>query len=93
LEGNEISFVQVFWVVMLCSDVVGYQYFRGSCCLRLPLWRCRQHGSITQKTTTYYSSSWNQLVRLLLFSIKYVTRIRLQSISLQFWKKRQKKFY
>jgi hypothetical protein len=25
----------VFWVVMLCSDVVGYQWFRGLCPLNL----------------------------------------------------------
>jgi len=27
--------VMVFWVVMLYSDVVGYQCFRGPCCLHL----------------------------------------------------------
>jgi len=27
--------VMVVWVVMLCSDVVGYQYVRGPCCLHL----------------------------------------------------------
>jgi len=27
--------VKVFWVVMLCSVVVGYQCFRGLCCLHL----------------------------------------------------------
>jgi len=27
----------VFWVVMLCNVVVGYQHFRGSCCLHLHL--------------------------------------------------------
>jgi hypothetical protein len=25
----------VFWVVMPCSDVVGYQCFGGPCCLHL----------------------------------------------------------
>jgi len=26
--------VMIFWVVMLCNDVVvGYQHFRGPCCL------------------------------------------------------------
>jgi hypothetical protein len=27
--------VVVFWVVILCSDVVGYQQFGGSCCPQL----------------------------------------------------------
>jgi hypothetical protein len=27
--------VEVFWVVTPCSTVVGYQYFRGPCCLHL----------------------------------------------------------
>jgi hypothetical protein len=27
--------VEVFWVVTPCSVVVGYQHFRGPCCLKL----------------------------------------------------------
>jgi hypothetical protein len=27
--------VMVFWVVMLCTVTVGYQHFRGPCCLHL----------------------------------------------------------
>jgi hypothetical protein len=27
--------VVVFWVMTLCSDVVGYQFFGGPCCLHL----------------------------------------------------------
>jgi len=27
--------VDVFWVVTLCSIVVGYQSFKGPCCLHL----------------------------------------------------------
>jgi hypothetical protein len=27
--------VEVFLVLMLCSVVVGYQFFRGPCCLNL----------------------------------------------------------
>jgi len=27
--------VKDFWVVTLCSDMVGYQLFRGPCCLHL----------------------------------------------------------
>jgi hypothetical protein len=27
--------VEVFWVVMQCSVLVGYQHFRGPCCLHL----------------------------------------------------------
>jgi len=29
-----IKFV-IFWLVVPCSDVVGYQHFGGLCCLRL----------------------------------------------------------
>jgi len=29
-----MTHVMVFWVVMPCSDI-GYQHFRGSCCLHL----------------------------------------------------------
>jgi len=27
----------VFWLVTQCSDVAGYQYFRGPCCLTLKM--------------------------------------------------------
>jgi len=27
--------VKVFWVVMLCTEVVGYQHFIDPCCLHL----------------------------------------------------------
>jgi len=30
-----MNLVKIFWVVMLCSVVVGYQCFRGQCCLQL----------------------------------------------------------
>jgi hypothetical protein len=30
-----MSQVKVFWVVMVCSVVLGYHCFRGSCCLHL----------------------------------------------------------
>jgi hypothetical protein len=34
----------VFWITTLCSDV-GYQHFKGPCCLHLQgEWRLRQHG-------------------------------------------------
>jgi hypothetical protein len=43
LNQNHVSFeaftavlIQVeFWVVTLCSDKVGYQRFRGPCCLHI----------------------------------------------------------
>jgi hypothetical protein len=51
---------EVFWVMTTCSVVVGYQCFRGPCCLHF------QHGPLkrlyltttlkdvtTQKTSTY----------------------------------------
>jgi len=30
-----MSQVKVFWVVMTCSVMIGYQSFRGPCCLHL----------------------------------------------------------
>jgi hypothetical protein len=60
--------VQVFWVVTLCCVVVGYQRFRGSCCLQLHFilkmeatyssetlvsYNTTQHGVTTQKTWTW----------------------------------------
>jgi len=27
--------IEVFWVVMPCSVVLGYKHFRGPCCLHL----------------------------------------------------------
>jgi len=35
LENTILFKVVVIWVVMLCSDVVGYQCFRGLCFLSL----------------------------------------------------------
>jgi len=47
--------VEVTWVVMLCSEVVGYQHFIGPCCLHLHL--------TTQKTSTtcwmFKNREWN----------------------------------
>jgi hypothetical protein len=43
-------YVMVFWVMTPYSDMVWYQFFRGSCCLHLPT---SQYGVITQKTTTW----------------------------------------
>jgi len=33
----DMDFV-VFWVVVPCNVVVGYQHFRGPCCLHLQGW-------------------------------------------------------
>jgi hypothetical protein len=43
--------LKVFWVMTLCSVVVGYQCFRGLCCLHL-----QGHGVTTQRTLT-----WNRM--------------------------------
>jgi hypothetical protein len=32
--------VEAFWVLTTCSVVVGYQCFRGPCCLHLQAWTC-----------------------------------------------------
>jgi hypothetical protein len=29
------DWVMVFWVMMPCNEVIGYQHFRGPCCLHL----------------------------------------------------------
>jgi hypothetical protein len=34
-ENKTVFQVEVFWIVTPCSVVVGYQRFRGSCCLHL----------------------------------------------------------
>jgi hypothetical protein len=47
--------VEVFWVVIPCSDVVGYQCFREPCFLQGPLklwYPTTAHGVTTQKTMT-----------------------------------------
>jgi hypothetical protein len=38
--------VAVFWIMAPCSVVVGYQRFRGPCCLHL------QHGSLKRRCLT-----------------------------------------
>jgi len=55
----EVMFqVEVFWVVTPCSEVVGYQRFRGPCCIHLQgevkRWypTITLHGVTTQKTST-----------------------------------------
>jgi len=35
--------VMLFWIVMLCSEMVGYQCFRRPCCLCLHLQDWGQH--------------------------------------------------
>jgi hypothetical protein len=42
--------VMFFWVVMLYSVVVGYQHFRGPCCLHI---QGELHGITTQRTSTW----------------------------------------
>jgi hypothetical protein len=46
--------VEVFWVVTPCSVVVGYQIFRGTCCLHL---HCDPHnaGIPPQHYSQHYS--------------------------------------
>jgi len=42
-----------FWVMMPCSVVVGYQHFRGSCCLHLQREPTTTlHNVTSQKTLT-----------------------------------------
>jgi hypothetical protein len=50
--------VEIFWGVMPCSVVVGYQRFRGPCCLHL-------QGVTTQKTSTLNSFSYCSPVKWL----------------------------
>jgi hypothetical protein len=52
--------IKVFWAMMLCSVAVGYQHFRGPCCLQLQqhgpsiCWypTATLHGILTKKTST-----------------------------------------
>jgi len=58
---NKIK-VEVFWLVTPCSVVVGYQRFRGPCCLHLhPLKRwyptTTLNGVTNQKTSTWNVTS------------------------------------
>jgi len=34
-KDSEVHAASIFWVVMLCIIVVGYQSYRGPCCLHL----------------------------------------------------------
>jgi hypothetical protein len=43
----------VFWVAMLCNTVVGYKYFRVSCCLHL---QCEMKMDATWTSETLVSS-------------------------------------
>jgi hypothetical protein len=50
--------VEVFWVVTPCRVVVGYQLFRGPCCLSIQrkeeeAWTATLHGVTTQKISTW----------------------------------------
>jgi hypothetical protein len=68
--------VEIFRVVMPCSVVVGYQRFRGSCCLHL-------QGEVTawssETLVSYHSTSRHHYPEDLDFSRPHIT------IIIKFW--------
>jgi len=44
--------VKVFWVLISCSVVVGYQHFRGPCCLHL------QAAWTSETLVSYQDTTW-----------------------------------
>jgi len=51
--------VKVFWVVIPCSVVVGWQYFTGLCCLHLQGWTWRKQRS-SEMLLSYHNTIWCQ---------------------------------
>jgi hypothetical protein len=49
--------VEVFWVVMLCSAVVGYKCFRGSCCPHLQV-EVKMEAAWTSEMVVSYNTTW-----------------------------------
>jgi hypothetical protein len=67
LEDNDANFeaftavmfqVAVFWVVTSCSIVVGYQIFRGPCCLHIPVEVKIEYSITTYRRLTVGTVCW-----------------------------------
>jgi len=52
--------VEVFWAVTLCSVVVGYQCFRGSCCHESLKTHKKNWVGNLNFDSLYFVASWNQ---------------------------------
>jgi len=63
--------VEVFWVAMLCSIVVGYQRFGEPCCLHL----------YPETSVSYHNTIWHNLTCIL----TTMTSSNLTSILPSFW--------
>jgi hypothetical protein len=57
--GYTVIEFAVFWIVMPCSVVVGYQRFGGQCCIYLQGWTWRLHGPprSSYSTTTMHGAN------------------------------------
>jgi len=65
--------VKDFWVVTLCSDVVGYQHFGGPCCLHHHHSEDGSskvlHGIINQKTLTWIFTTTKISITVMFFLV------------------------
>jgi len=56
-EAFTAMFQVVFWVVTPCSVVVGYQRFRGSCCLHLLYFTLKMEAARSSETMVSYHNT------------------------------------
>jgi hypothetical protein len=82
--GFHCDEVMFLWFVMLCSDVVGYECFRGPCSLCLQgevNWRWRQHGppKCWYPTTSYMALQPRRV------QLKFLWKLILEACTKIYW--------